>query len=123
MARRVKSQYAATFDSNCNGWSKSRKRNVFFLHMVQNYANDVMRSRYNVAPDGTVITRGYILLNEVRQMIGLPLVTEGVIVGWLYDEKNPVGDNFIDFDINPRGINPNVVIDFNVDGVVTDLLT
>lgn len=119
--RRVKSEYAATFDSSCNGWSKSRKQNLYFLHMVQSYATDVMRSRYNVAPDGTVIMRGYILLNEVRKMIGLPLVPEGVIIGWIYDEKNPVGDNYIDFELNARGTNPNVAIDFNVDGVVADM--
>ena len=117
---RLRSVYSVTFDNESVYWEKSRKYNVMFLQRIQSHANDLMRSRYQTAPDGTVIMRGYILLNEVFEMIGMPLTSVGTCVGWLYDEKNPVGDNFVDFDIHIRGTNPNVVLDFNVDGYIGD---
>jgi hypothetical protein len=53
-------------------------------------------------------------------------------VGWVYDEKNPVGDNFVDFGIydlyNERarafvnGYERTILLDFNVDGVISDLI-
>jgi hypothetical protein len=108
--------YSVTFNNECGSWEKSRKYNVMFLRVVQQYADDLMRSRYRTTPDGEILMRGYVLLNEVFAMIGMPSTPVGACVGWLYDEKNPIGDNFVDFDINPRGFNPNVVLDFNVDG-------
>lgn len=117
---RTKSIYSVTFNNDCGCWKKSREHNVMFLLAVERYANDLMRSRYLVTPDGVVCKRGYILLNEVFEMLGMPLTSIGARVGWLYDEKNPIGDNFVDFDINRLGINPNVVLDFNVDGDIGD---
>ena len=56
-------------------------------------------------------------------MLGLPRTKEGQVVGWIYDEKDPIGDNFVDFGItenrNTDFINgrENVAfLDFNVDG-------
>ncbi len=45
--------------------------------------------------------------------------------GWVYDEANPIGDNYIDFGLyearnkNQRAVNdwePVILMDFNVDG-------
>ena len=53
-------------------------------------------------------------------------------VGWIYDEKNPVGDNYIDFgiyDVNKpqnrdfvNGIERVILLDFNVDGNILNLI-
>ena len=64
----------------------------------------------------------HIVLNDVFEKLGFPKTAMGYLVGWIYREKNPIGDNYIDFDINPRGFNPNVVLDFNVDGNIIDML-
>lgn len=101
-------------------WTKKRKDNVLFLHMHQNYFNDLLRSR-QIIVNGQVIRRGHLFLNEVFEKIGLPKTKEGQFVGWVYDENNPVGDNFVDFGINPRGSHPNVILDFNVDGYILDM--
>ena len=55
-----------------------------------------------------------------------------MVVGWIYDEKNPVGDNYVDLGIQELyektendGItdyNPAILLDFNVDGNIYKLL-
>ena len=91
-----------------------------FLLRQQNYANDLLKSK------------GHLFLNEVYDMIGIPRTKAGQVVGWIYDEKNPVGDNFVDFgiiDIHKErnrafmnGYEKNVLLDFNVDGNILNLM-
>ena len=110
------SQYARFFDSNCNGWSKEPKFNLLFLRQQENYATDLLKSRK------------YLFLNDVYDLLGIPRSKEGQVVGWIYDEKNPIGDNKVDFGIfdvsNPKfanGLNEKfILLDFNVDGTILD---
>ena len=111
----VTSMYARFFDEGCPSWNKDPAYNKLFLKMHQDYANDLLKSR------------GHLFLNEVYDMLGIPRTREGACVGWIYDEANPVGDNFVDFDLlstrNQRFINgeTNVaLLDFNVDGCILD---
>lgn len=109
------SGYAKFFDEYCAGWSKDPEQNLMFLRLQQNYANDKLKSR------------GYLFLNEVYDMLGIPKTAAGQIVGWIYDEECPIGDNFVDFGIyddkrseNVRdfvnGRERSILLDFNVDG-------
>ena len=76
--------------------------------------------------------QGYLFLNDVYKLIGVPATRAGQIVGWVYDEKNPVGDNYVDFnimDINSErarafvnGYERSILLDFNVDGNILDLI-
>lgn len=78
--------------------------NKHYLNMQQTYANDLLRAKRRL------------YLNEVYDMLGLPRTEEGQVVGWIYQENNPIGDNYVDF-----GITNYVrtgVVDFNVDGVI-----
>jgi hypothetical protein len=57
-------------------------------------------------------------------MLGTERSKAGAVVGWVI---GPDGDNFIDFGImeayNHRfveGIEPSIILDFNVDGVIYD---
>ena len=51
-----------------------------------------------------------------------------MVVGWIYNPKNPVGDNFVDFDIrevylkdeNTGTYDVAYSLDFNVDGNIYD---
>ena len=91
-----------------------------FLFKQQNYANDTLKAR------------GYLFLNEVYDMLGIPRTKAGQVVGWIYDEKHPIGDNFVDFGIvdvnNERsrafmnGYERSIILDFNVDGNILDLI-
>lgn len=114
------SDYARFFDDGCNGWSKDPEFNLMFLKQQQSYANDLLKSR------------GHLFLNEVYDLLGIQRTKAGNIVGWIYDEKNPVGDNFVDFgiyDINrPKnrefvnGYERSIILDFNVDGDILSLM-
>lgn len=108
------SDYARFFDDGCTGWTKDPEFNLMFLKDQQRYANDLLKAK------------GYLFLNEVYDMLGIPRTKAGQVVGWIYDEKNPMGDNFVDFGIYDNNIPGNndfvngyqraVLLDFNVDG-------
>lgn len=114
------SDYARFFDEACTGWTKDAELNLAFLRQQQNYANELLRSR------------GHLFLNEVYDMLGIPRTKAGQIVGWIYDEKNPVGDNFVDFGIYDlyderkrafvNGYERSILLDFNVDGNIWELM-
>lgn len=114
------SLYARVYDDGNTGWSKSPELNLAFLKTQQSYFNDLLR------------TRGHVFLNEVYDALGFDRTQAGQIVGWVYDEKNPTGDNFIDFgiyDINDpqkvrfiNGHERSILLDFNVDGNVWELM-
>lgn len=116
------SVYARIFDETCPAWSRNPTANLTFLRAQQNYANDKLRAD------------GYLFLNDVYQMLGFPRSSEGQIVGWIYDPSNSEIDSMVDFGIYDKlfiadakrdfinGYEPCVWLDFNVDGVVYDLI-
>lgn len=114
------SDYAVIYDDGCTGWSKDPELNKFFLKSQERYANDRLKAK------------GHLFLNEVYDMLGVPRTKAGQIVGWVYDEKHPNGDNFVDFgmfDVHDdrkrdfiNGYERNIVLDFNVDGPIVDLI-
>ena len=65
-------------------------------------------------------------------MLGIEETRAGQVVGWVYDEKNPVGDNFVDFGIYDlynekardfvNGRERSILLDFNIDGNILDLM-
>lgn len=111
----IPSQYSEYFDSNSKYWTKDPAFNKLFLVSQREYANDLLRNR------------GHIFLNEVYDMLGLPRTEAGAIVGWIYEENNPVGDNYIDFGLADgcnegfmNGYRNEALLDFNVDGAIFD---
>lgn len=115
------SPYARIFDDGCNGWDKDAEYNLNFLKKTQAYANEKLQKQ------------GYLYLNDVYQMLGFPKTKAGHVVGWIYDEVNPVGDNFVDFGFMNiysekardfvNGYEKVVVLDFNVDGNIYELMS
>ena len=65
-------------------------------------------------------------------MLGIPRTQAGQIVGWIYDEKHPIGDNKVDFGIYNtyneanrnfvNGYERTILLDFNVDGNILDMI-
>ena len=107
------SDYVRWFNETCYGWSKSSEFNQMFLKQQQQYANELLRAN------------GRLYLNDVYKMLGIPTTNAGQVVGWIYDENNPIGDNFVDFglydDCNADFINGhtlNALLNFNVDGCI-----
>lgn len=114
------SPYAKCFDVGCTGWSKDPEYNLMFLKDQERFANDRLKAK------------GSLTLNEVYDMLGIPRTKAGCVVGWIYDEKHPVGDNYVDFGIfdidKPKnrdfvnGYERSIWLDFNVDGNIYDLM-
>lgn len=112
------SPYSIVFDDGNPGWNKDPEKTKFFLIQQQNWANEKLQSQ------------GHLFLNEVYDMLGAPRTAYGNEVGWIYDENNPIGDNYVDFglfDIHRQkarefinGYERVVVLDFNVDGRILD---
>lgn len=112
------SEFARFYDDGCTGWTKDPELNLVFLKKQQCCANDLLKSR------------GWLTLNDVYDMLGITRTAAGMVVGWIYDEKHPVGDNFVDFgiyDINNEanrrfvnGLERTILLDFNVDGNIYD---
>ena len=101
-------------------WDKTPEYNLMFLKAQQQYANDLLKSR------------GHVFLNEVYDMLGIPRSKAGQVVGWVYNDENPVGDNYIDFGIYSGGsqnfsdfvygTDGAILLDFNVDGNIWELM-
>ena len=111
------SGYARFFDETCKGYEKDTQYNLLMLRGQQQYANDLLHAR------------GYVFLNDVYDMLGIDRTKEGQIVGWVYNKNNEVGDNFVDFDIletnretEDGSYEPAILLDFNVDGNILDLI-
>ena len=114
------SDYARFFDDGCTGWDKDPEISLMFLKQQQNYANEMLKAR------------GYLFLNEVYDMLGIPRSKAGQVVGWVYDEYGTVGDNFVDFGIYDthserkrafvNGYERVILLDFNVDGNILDYI-
>ena len=110
------SDYAKIYDAGCNGWTKDAEFNLMFLRHTQAQANDILKRR------------GYLFLNEVYDMLGFQRTKAGQVMGWIYDEENPVGDNFVDFGIYNtdiekardfvNGIERVIILDFNVTNIL-----
>ena len=120
------SEYARFFDeATSTEHHKDAEYNLMFLRRQQDYANEVLKAK------------GHLFLNDVYEMLGIPKTKAGQIVGWIYDEKNPNGDNYVDFGIyrlsgyEPsderkrafvNGYERNILLDFNVDGPIYELI-
>lgn len=107
--------YARHFNESNMRWERVPLKNQAFLQAQQNYANDLLRSR------------GHVTLNEVYEALGFDHTKPGMIVGWVLGN----GDNRISFGIfdDPfngkmfwNGETRDIQLDFNVDGVIYDLI-
>ena len=108
------SDYSRFFQAGCKGFDANNGRyNFLYLKGLQAMFNNQL------------IADGYVMLNDVYRELGFDTIPEGWSIGWVYDEENPIGDNYIDFGLyearnkNQRAANgwePVILMDFNVDG-------
>ena len=99
-------------------WTRDPLLNESFLRRQQCLANN------------RLVAYGFLFLNDVYKMLGMPPTKEGQIVGWTTDGN---GDGYVDFGIFPtrdhpnvlvqnepflKSTSPNALLDFNVDGPI-----
>ena len=102
------------------GWTKDPERNLLYLKNVQRWLTEKLHAQ------------GYLFLNDAYEALGFNRTKHGQIIGWVYDDKNPIGDNFVDFglyDTNDpakarfvNGDERNILITFNHDGNILEYI-
>jgi hypothetical protein len=108
--------YARVFDQYNKNWQKTPSYNQMFIQSQQNYANDLLRAR------------GHVFLNEIYDMLGMERSKEGAVVGWVKGH----GDDYITFGVFENdtymgqqfvnGSERSIWLDFNVDGIIYNLI-
>jgi len=109
------SMYSKIFDEYNPNWEKDPEYNRVFLQCQQNFVNHQLQAR------------GHMFLNEVYDLLGFDRTRAGAVVGWI---ANGDGDNYIDFGLFDNemaakfinGWERSIILDFNVDGVIYDLI-
>lgn len=111
------STYARYFDECSAYWERSSEYNLMFLRRQQDYANEMLRAN------------GFLYLNDVYKMLGIQQTRAGQVVGWVL---NGDGDGYVDFGIYNlydedkrafvNGYEKSILLDFNVDGNILDLM-
>jgi len=112
------SEFARMFDVGNPNWTKNAELNLVFLRQQERFANEKLRSQ------------GFLFLNDIYDMLGIPKTKAGQIVGWVYDPKDQNSDSYVDFGIynvysQPaadfvNGYERSIILDFNVDGNILD---
>ena len=107
--------YARFFNKANRNWSTDPEINLMFLKCQERYATEVLKSK------------GYLFLNDVYDMLGIPRSKIGQCVGWMYNLNTRLGDNYVDFGLSAdhnrdfiRRVDNIPLLDFNVDGLILD---
>ena len=79
------------FDELSPSYTKDRDYNLMWLKSQQAFMNDKLRAK------------GYVFLNEVREMIGYPPSKDGQMAGWIWDPYDTTKQDVIDFGIIQTG--------------------
>lgn len=97
-------------------WSPDPDYSEVFLRNQQNYFNDLLQAR------------GHVFLNEVLDGLGMKRTPAGAVCGWI----KGAGDDYIDFGYMDTFIHDykidsdlcrkNIHLNFNVDGIIYDMI-
>lgn len=126
------SPYSRLWDENAMEWCANRDVQFLTLRSLENHFNQELNAR------------GVVFLNDVYKALGLPMSKDAALVGWVKNYEKPKmaklaaelgrvpGDGVISFGVfeneSPSaraylaGDDNRVVLDFNVDGVIYDLI-
>ena len=111
--------YARWYNPENQYWENDPSYNVSTLLQTQQFMNDKLNAK------------GHLFLNEVYDELALPRSKEGAIAGWI---KNGNGDGYVDFGLpvdvemrrmlltDPKTRKEGFLLDFNVDGLIFDLI-
>ena len=105
------SPYAKFFDELSDYWEKDPEYNLMFLRNQEDWANQKLKAK------------GYLFLNDVYNMLGIPETRAGQVIGWVYDKDVEHKIDFGIYELNRmsnrrfvNGYERSILLDFNVDG-------
>ena len=102
------SRWASFFDEACFDWTKDPCHNLMFLRRQQDRANKLLKER------------GYVTLNEVYELLGIPKRPDAQYVGWLFNQNKRISFGIYDADSESarnfvNGRTDSILLDFNID--------
>ncbi len=123
------SKYKENGERN-NAWVNDDNLNRAYILGHMGYLNDLMITRNVTNRKGEVVKRGWIFLNELRDLLGEDANTPGSVVGWRFSNGEPGCNGYIDLNLvegrepDPVTGDPMTVyyINPNVDGLIWDLV-
>ena len=104
------SEYAVKWNENSCLFHYSDTCNREILKDVKDYMTTKLKQR------------GYVYLYEILIALDIPVYQKYMSVGWVYDKKNPIGDNEIIITVLDDPEEDGYILDFNVDGDVLSIL-
>lgn len=114
------SPYAVIIDSSHKDWSRDTHMMGYYFKARQSQLTNTLRAK------------GHLFLNEVYDTLGVPRTSIGAVAGWIFDQREPYGDDYVDFrlqtvyravpgeDGDPASYEPVYIFDFNVKGNILD---
>lgn len=108
--KRYNGAYAALFDETSYHYHRDADANWCFVMEQQKIANQML------------ISNGYLMLNDVYDMLGIKRTIIGQTHGWIYDTKNKDRHNYVDFGLaslyGKEELDPSIWISPNCDGFI-----
>jgi hypothetical protein len=110
------SQYSRWFDRSNPNWQKTAEYNRAYIDLQIFQLNDRLKAR------------GHVFLNEVYDDLGLSHTSQGAIVGWTWPPREGCdGDIICDIMVSRQdfhiGNEYQILLDFNVDGIIWNLIS
>lgn len=104
-----KGPYSAMFEAGNLNFQDAGEYNIHFINMQQQILTDKLRAQ------------GYLFLNDVYKRLDIPVTEEGQICGWFVGASE--SDDYVAIKIIPlHDMRGSLLLDFNVAGVVSDML-
>lgn len=113
------SEFAIFFGPGNPNWEKNPSYNLMWLRGIENYCNDLLRSRK------------HLLVNDILDALGEKRTADGAVNGWLYDNGNTYISFGIDWEDGEKhpgvraflnGMEPSVWLDIRPQGLIWNLI-
>lgn len=94
------------FNKECTGWTDNPHYNRLFLRQQERYFNCKLKAQ------------GHLFLNEVFDGLGIERRPSGQLLGWFCKDEN----SHVSFGDGINTETETVLLEFNIDGVVIDMI-
>lgn len=102
--------YSRIFDEENGLWEENPDYNFQFLLNQQQWCNDRLKAK------------GVLFLNDVYETLGFEPTQAGQVIGWVYDPLVEAKIDFGLFNIKNKDMSKSILLTFNTDGNVLDLM-
>lgn len=92
--------YVKRYDKNAKYWMNNAEYNQYFIRMMINHFNTLLK------------TRGYVFLKDIYEYLGMPITRDSIIVGWI---DSPT--KYVDI-VYEQASDTEFMLKFRTDGII-----